>query len=111
MIVPFLPPAGDHGPDIALRQPIDGPLAEEIGTFCEHNGVQLYPPWAKFYHGVAAAQDGDPRHWHRHHPRCASTITAQQGRAVWADPPLSPRSGPRAPRRIRNWRRFDGRNI
>ena len=34
--------------------------AEEIGTFCEHNGVQLYPAWAKFYHGVAAAQDGDP---------------------------------------------------
>jgi hypothetical protein len=38
-----LPPAVDHGPDIALRQPIDGPLAQEIGTFCEHNGVQLYP--------------------------------------------------------------------
>ena len=51
-----MPPAVDHGPDIALRQPIDGPLAEEIGTFCEHNGVQLYPAWAKFYQGVAAAR-------------------------------------------------------
>ena len=44
MIVPFLPLVVDHGPDIALRQPFDGPLAEEIGAFCEHNGLGLRLP-------------------------------------------------------------------
>jgi tetratricopeptide (TPR) repeat protein len=38
------------------------PLAKEIVTLCERNGVQLYPAWATFYYGVAAAQNGDPQH-------------------------------------------------
>ena len=38
------------------------PLADEIVTICEQNGVQLYPAWAKFYQGVAAAENGNPRH-------------------------------------------------
>ena len=37
------------------------PLADEIVACGEHDGVQLYPAWARFYQGVVAAQDADPR--------------------------------------------------
>ncbi|MBV8869347.1 MAG: AAA family ATPase, partial [Acetobacteraceae bacterium] len=37
------------------------PLADEIVAYCEQNGVALYPAWTRFYHGVAAARDADPR--------------------------------------------------
>jgi tetratricopeptide (TPR) repeat protein len=37
------------------------PLADEIVACGEHDGVQLYPAWARFYQGVVAAQGVDPR--------------------------------------------------
>ena len=37
------------------------PLADEIVTCGKQYGVQLYPGWARFYQGVVAAQDTDPR--------------------------------------------------
>jgi predicted ATPase len=37
------------------------PLADEIVACGEHDGVQLYPAWARFYRGVVAAQGADPR--------------------------------------------------
>jgi len=42
-------------PDNAL------PLADEIVACGKQDGVQLYPAWARFYQGVVAAQDADPR--------------------------------------------------
>ena len=37
------------------------PLADEIVACGKQDGVQLYPAWARFYQGVVAAQDADPR--------------------------------------------------
>jgi hypothetical protein len=37
------------------------PLADEIVACGTHDGVELYPAWARFYQGVVAAQDMDPR--------------------------------------------------
>ena len=37
------------------------PLADEIVACGTQDGVQLYPAWARFFQGVVAAQDTDPR--------------------------------------------------
>jgi tetratricopeptide (TPR) repeat protein len=36
-------------------------LAEEIVSYGDQHGVQLYPAWARFYQGAVAARDADPR--------------------------------------------------